>query len=489
MLGFMPELFPDELVFSWFSRYHMQSGALSYRQTAAELFIDKRARADIEFINILNVKAYECITAYVPFERLIMEHTMFPYYIAFCPSPRKAAATEAILKMDIKTYMNLVPIPKNPTGRYLKYCPLCVITDRKNYYETFWHRTHQLPLLPCCPIHHCDLIETNIRLTSVSSPFFCTAEEYVPYAPPDPGFSIDPIGVQLSDYMSMILSFCSTHPLGGSDAETKTSDFLSSALRTPYISSRGAKRNVTRFSNDFRLYYRTVDLSGFGTTDQIQKVFNGYRYNSSEICALAMFMGITPQELVVRNAPTRDLHSFDENIKELRIQGKSYPEIAAMTGISSDYCKKIVARPSGKKKQRVVRITAKRSTIPWSELDKQYYPIIQALIEEMHDIKKGRPQRVTPGRIERIVGLQECALRNMPKCSALIASNLDSSQVHWARSIAWASNEQSAAGCNITLSSLCKAINIRTANYRSASVFFELFADQETAERLKAIMN
>ena len=51
MIGFMPEPYPDELVYSVLSRYHSQSGHLVFRASAEALFTDPLARPDVAFVN------------------------------------------------------------------------------------------------------------------------------------------------------------------------------------------------------------------------------------------------------------------------------------------------------------------------------------------------------------------------------------------------------------------------------------------------------
>lgn len=38
MLSYFPNLYPDELLYSWFARYHDHSGNTSSKQTMKELF-------------------------------------------------------------------------------------------------------------------------------------------------------------------------------------------------------------------------------------------------------------------------------------------------------------------------------------------------------------------------------------------------------------------------------------------------------------------
>ena len=53
MIGFMPEIYPDELLYSRFARYYERSGYMAYIFAAEDLFQNKNERPDVEFINRL----------------------------------------------------------------------------------------------------------------------------------------------------------------------------------------------------------------------------------------------------------------------------------------------------------------------------------------------------------------------------------------------------------------------------------------------------
>jgi len=50
--------------------------------------------------------------------------------------------------------------------RRLRYCIHCVNEDIKNYGEPYWHRTHQVPGVEVCPIHHKSLSHSTAEATS-----------------------------------------------------------------------------------------------------------------------------------------------------------------------------------------------------------------------------------------------------------------------------------------------------------------------------------
>ena len=161
MIGFMPEIYPDELLYSRFARYYEKSGYMAYIFAAEDLFQNKNERTDVEFINRLTEDAQSVIHKKMSADEVIMNYTMFPYYGRFLSRERRAEAYFALLNTD-GNYRNLLPIPKAKRQRFLRYCPMCVNRDRDKYGETYWHRIHQMQGIDICPIHFCVLQNTDI---------------------------------------------------------------------------------------------------------------------------------------------------------------------------------------------------------------------------------------------------------------------------------------------------------------------------------------
>ena len=161
MIGFMPEIYPDELLYSRFARYYERSGYMAYIFAAEDLFQNKNERPDVEFINRLTQDAQSVIHKKMSADEVIMNHTMFPYYGRFLGKERRTEAYCALLKTD-GNYRNLLPIPKAKRQRFLRYCPMCVNMDRDKYGETYWHRAHQMQSVDICPVHFCVLQNTDI---------------------------------------------------------------------------------------------------------------------------------------------------------------------------------------------------------------------------------------------------------------------------------------------------------------------------------------
>ena len=89
MIGFFPNIYEDELVYSLLARYYVQTGLGMFRGVSEELFTDKSSYVEIEFINKLNPEVLKVIKKNCSMEELLFEHTMFPLYGRFISKERR----------------------------------------------------------------------------------------------------------------------------------------------------------------------------------------------------------------------------------------------------------------------------------------------------------------------------------------------------------------------------------------------------------------
>ena len=82
----------------------------------------------------------------------------------FQPADRKAAILEAFLNgEDMRP--RYLRATRDIKPRSLRYCPICVREDTQTYGEPYWHREHQIGLMPLCPRHRCRLRDKPIPNT------------------------------------------------------------------------------------------------------------------------------------------------------------------------------------------------------------------------------------------------------------------------------------------------------------------------------------
>ena len=165
MIGFFPESYPDELLFSILSRYHRRMGYRDAASTARDLFGREVIRPSVD----LPANLGELVSRLPPghgysVARLIDSHTLLPIYSPFVPAPRLeqiradmegSGGARLHSRLGINTFKG--------TPRTLKYCHGCVEQDRNLFGETYWHRLHQAAV-EVCPTHQCYLIDSGVHL-------------------------------------------------------------------------------------------------------------------------------------------------------------------------------------------------------------------------------------------------------------------------------------------------------------------------------------
>lgn len=338
MISFFPDVYPDELLYSWFSRYGVRVGYTNYRSVADDLFTSNTAKPNTEFLISLNHDALSVITASVPLDEAILNHTMFPYYSRFLPVERRKKAYNSLLQMD-KSFNNMLYIRRNKTQhrQWLRHCPICAAEDKEVYGETYWHRLHQLDDVDICQIHGCYLVNSKVTITSIDSPSLIHAETVLPKNM-EVVYCQNSIEKKLATYISQV--FTAEIEL---DNSVKTGDFFHSKLEnTPYLSTCGKRRLMEALFHDFAEYYCHLPNAAITEQWQLRKIFSNYRCHTFDVCMLAMFLNVPIGELVHMKLPEKSRKQlFDEEIFRLHMQGLNYRQIANQLGVSYDYCKLI----------------------------------------------------------------------------------------------------------------------------------------------------
>ena len=162
MISCFPTPYPDEVLYSVVARYHLSSGNPIFRQTMDELFGVKKTALSVTLPQRLNVLAERAPS--LPFERLLLEHTMYPYYMAFT-YPKNEEAVHTWAKEgkagSIDGFLGQYGTACGGPA-HLHFCPECYAEEIRQYGEGYWHREHQTPGVLFCSRHHQPLAETTI---------------------------------------------------------------------------------------------------------------------------------------------------------------------------------------------------------------------------------------------------------------------------------------------------------------------------------------
>ena len=164
----------------------------------------------------------------------------------------------------------------------------------------------------------------------------------------------------------------------------------------------------------------------------------------------------------------------------------NYRQISNKLGISYDYCKYLVSERKGKytySKANPSHTTNKAKN--YNLLDEQLFPQVKQLIISLQGADGKRPQKVSVGKVARLLNITEYALKHCDKCLSYIKEHSEVTEKYWARAVIWAYQNISPEA--ITKTKLCQLINIDQYNYSACLPYLQCFTDDTTANLLKSL--
>lgn len=168
MLSFFPNPYPDELFYSIATRYHIRSGNRSFKQTLIELleYYPNQSYSLAIPNNLSHLIKRVPSTSTLNVERLIWEHTLYPFYKIFLTNSEAWSLSKCMRGKLSEPIHKVAKISQHSELKQtsLKFCPDCVRQDIGSFGETYWHRMHQVPGIFICLRHNCLLIESRIPL-------------------------------------------------------------------------------------------------------------------------------------------------------------------------------------------------------------------------------------------------------------------------------------------------------------------------------------
>ena len=484
MTGFMPSIYMDELVYSWFARYYVHSGYSAYVFAIEDLLERKNTRPDLEFISHLNLHAREIITKMIPMEELVLYHTMFPCY-RFAENTRLCNALKSMTDSGEDVH-HLLPVSKNRLGEqhhYIKYCPVCAAEAREAYGETYFTRSANIRNVDICAKHKCKLKNTNIERSGKQSARLYVAE--VEIRDIEPEFVKDGLELQFAQYMTdvfqMDININNTVAIG---------EFLNSRLEgTKYLSARGKMRNVSLLFNEFMKFYKELPNQGITKLSQMQKIFTGYRWDFYEVCQIAFFLGISSDELVNPRLPEKSqTELFNERVEQLYAQGLGCHRIAKKLGCSPSTAKNANRVKPKAEHDYSVRKGIKRDD--WEKIDEQLLQQVLDTCEKIYYNDGGRPGHVTVNAVCRALGYPDKRFDYLPKCKNIIYEYEEKKEVYWAREVVWCYQEliKKKEEEEVCWRNIRNVTNMRKDNFIATFPYLEQFADEETAGKIKSLL-
>ncbi|MCM1224422.1 MAG: TniQ family protein, partial [Lachnospiraceae bacterium] len=403
MIGFMPAIYPDELVYSWFCRYYAHSGHSAYVFAKEDILQNRHIRTDIEFINRLNDDFRSVVLSMIPMEELILSHTMFPYY-RFAGVSRLYNALKFMASKGEDAH-RLLPIQKghpDMQSRYIKYCPQCTVEARNIFGEAYWSRKAVMRHIDVCVKHGCRLKDTDIAISGKQSGRLYVAEEKIDDMEPET--VKDGLEFTFAKYMADAF-----HRPICFDNDVPVGEFLRSRLvGTKYMSARGMQMQTSILVDDIMGFYKEIqkqvspDINAAGGNafspcitqkHHIQHILTGKCSDFYKICQLAFFLGITVDELVNPEIPKiNQTMIFDNQVRELYAQGLGCYRIARKLGCSAATARH-VNKPREKKPHDYSAARLGKQKMDWDQLDMDMLSEVQKAAEQIYGGKGQRPKR------------------------------------------------------------------------------------------------
>lgn len=474
MIGFFPEFYEDELLYSLLARYYTRSGYLNYTYAAEDLFKEQNVTAEIEFITFLKEDIWKRMYKTKSMEEIVLKHTMFPYYTRFFSKKDKELAFLAIREKRTD-YYNYLKLPYNRTEKYLRFCPVCAEKDRQELGETYWHRSHQMTGIDVCPFHKCNLINSKVTISQRRSKILRTAESEI-IGTEEVSYCNNEIKNIFSEYLHNI--FQADMKM---EQETDLKGFLLSKLEgSKFLSGRGERIYLKTLYDNYAMYYEKTIEEQYTQFWKVKKIMEGTRRNGFEICLLAFFLNISTNDLLKMEVPeVSQKEHFDREVKKLYEKGISYKEIARRMNVSVPTIKVAL-----KEKERPVRDYALRKGLTvkdWKKEDDKMLPIVKETVKELYEGTEGnKPRKVTKRKVEKILGLPKGRLDLLKKCEQEILKYQETQEEYWSREVIWSVQYLMKKEEPINFYRIMLLTNITRDNLKSCYPKLKEKADEET---------
>ena len=444
MISYLPTIYPDELVYSWFCRYYVHAGFFSHKAALEELYCKKSDNPSKEFIGNLNIEAMEQIEKVYPLNELVLNHTMYPQYARFIPLEQKKAALYRLVHDSCDAHQLFPVLPRNDGERYLRFCPLCVNEDRETYGEAYWHRKHQIRNMSICTKHKCRLMESSVPAKSEQGFTFCPAESYIHND--EVVIENDSLVIQYAEYLDSIFD-----ALMDFNNDTPISSILYDGMsRTKYLKPSGRSRYTKMFADDMGEFYGDLGVCSIASMYQIQRVLLGSLYEFSAICQIAFFLGMKSEELTYPSLTMEQIRQEQD----------------------SHYMKDIVP-------------------VDWEALDEETAPALEKVVKAVYNgtaNENGRPERVSERLVYREMNLLGHQLENMPRCKDIFEKYTESYPESWARKLIWAYQKLKEEGKTFYWTDIRKISGVKKKNFQAVVPYLMKHTDDITVSKIMELV-
>ena len=444
MIFYLPEIYPDELAYSWFCRYYVHSGCLTHKAALKEILYDRCNNPSKEFLGHLNPNMIAAIQRMYPIEDIIINHTMYPQYARFIPLEKKKRALHHMSYDFCDAHHLFAILPRGEADLYLRYCPLCSEEDRQQYGEVYWHRVHQLRNMQICPKHNCKLVDSAVVAKSEQTFTLCPAESYI--SDQKSIIETDPLKIAFAKYMTDAFNA----PVDF-EQDIPISAVLYHGMRdTKYLKATGKTRYTKQLAEDITAYYKRLDIGSIASMSQIQRVLLGDRFDFSVICQIAFYL-------------------------DMDINALTNPVLTA----------------AQIEQEQNTHYMKDRPVIDWAVYDAETASILERVAKSIYEgtaSETGRPERVSEKFIYREMGFPGHRLENLPLCKAIFDKYTETYEENWARRIVWAYDKLQAEGVSCYWSDIRQLTGVKKKNIEKVIPYIRKYTDKKTADAIIALI-
>ncbi|MEE3400002.1 MAG: TniQ family protein, partial [Eubacterium sp.] len=414
MIGYFPELYEDELVYSWIARYLVHSGYTSAADAYQDLYFNRNLRPSVELMNNLIDDAKSVMAKYMSMEDLIYNHTLFPEYGRFIdPTKRERLVSEADFSRG--NWINSLMIPAAPGERYLKYCPLCAKEDRDNHGEGYWHRKHQIIGIKICTKHKVYLQDSDVLINRNLTRL--KAAEIVINRMTVITKCEDEIIMKLASYMVAVFD-------SSKYSHDHIGKYLNRHIPSKYIHDNG-NRKAYELYEDYTAFYHGLATEELMSIDTMSRILRGHSGTFGNICKLGLLFGVDPSDLLIKGDEGQDDDIF---IRVSELTGEPLERVHIIGEAIIDELKK----------DSVLFIKGKRHEDNVDKEDLALLPSVEATVKKIYGEGDDRPRKISLNAISKHLHVDIHKLKKMERCMAVINQYYESQEEYWAREIVWA---------------------------------------------------
>ena len=442
MISYLPEIYPDELAYSWFCRYYVHTGCLTHKSALNDILSNRHDNPSKEFLGHINPDMLTAIQRMYPINEVILKHTMYPQYARFIPQEQKKKAMYHLV-YDFKDVHHLFAVlSRTDTDRYLKYCPFCSEEDRRKYGEAYWHRKHQIRNMVVCYKHGCLLENSSVKAKSEQTFTFCPAEEYAVKR------NARGINNAPSRSFAKYLTAAFNAPFDFENDIPISSVFYYAMADTKYITSTGKTRFTKSLADDLKAFYEGIGIGNIASIHQIQRVLLGDRFDFSVICQIAFYLGMSIKDLTAPELTKADIE-----------------------------------------KEQATHYMKDKIPLDWQTYDDELSPILEQVVRDIYNGSESvRPERVSERLIYRELELSSHRLENLPKCRAIFERYTETYEENWARRIVWGYEKLKANNAPFYWSDIRRITGVKKKNVNAILPHLKKHTDCKTLKEIEKLI-